>query len=216
MNTPTPFLSSVRRGFTLIELLVVIAIIGVLASLIIVVVPKVTRNARKTQCMSNLRQINYAMSVYTVENKGAYPAVKDATSGQSWWLVIGTYIDRKYSVGNSLQNQLFLCPAAANTFDPVAPRRTYALNSEGTSETMANSVSKNSKPSRTLFVIDGAKEGAGPDSYARFRYSAAPKIDVAADSRHDGRFSALFLDGHVAMLEPTDPALLEYVQNWGK
>lgn len=223
MSTSKQFHFSARSGFTLIELLTVVAIIGVLAGLVVAIIPNVLRNARQTQCVSNLRQIGMAMNLYASENKGIYPAASTgtpqpngSTTYQSWWIVIGSYLDRHYSVGNEVQNQVFRCPSAQTTFDPVTPRRTYALNAEGGAETVPNRIVSNSKPARTLFVIDGAKEGAGPDSYTRFRYTAAPKINLAADARHGGRFEALFLDGHVASLDPADPAIPEYVTNWGK
>lgn len=221
MNSSRPFHSGTRSGFTLIELLTVVAIIGVLAGLVFAIVPKVLRNARKTQCVSNLRQIGAAMNLYASERKGVYLSPNNeviqpdgSTITRSWWILLGTYLDPKYGVGNVQQNQVYLCPEAHTSFDPVVPRRTYALNTEGTDEKIPNRVLSISKPAQTLFVIDAAKEGAGPDSYTRFRYTATPQIGISADPRHDGRFNALFVDGHVAALQPADPLLPDYVKNW--
>jgi prepilin-type N-terminal cleavage/methylation domain-containing protein len=53
-----------RRGFTLIELLVVIAIIAILAAILFPVFARARDAARKTQCVSNLKQLGTAILMY--------------------------------------------------------------------------------------------------------------------------------------------------------
>jgi len=53
-----------RSGFTLIELLVVIAIIAILAAILFPVFAQAREQARKTVCISNMKQISLAMLMY--------------------------------------------------------------------------------------------------------------------------------------------------------
>jgi prepilin-type N-terminal cleavage/methylation domain-containing protein len=53
-----------RSGFTLVEMLIVIVIISILAGLLIPVVISATICAKKSNCLSNLRQIGQMSLVY--------------------------------------------------------------------------------------------------------------------------------------------------------
>src|SRR5437762_1870567 len=62
-----------RQGFTLIELLVVIAIIGVLVAVLLPTLSKARQQARRTQCLSNERQILQGIYMYANNFKGWLP-----------------------------------------------------------------------------------------------------------------------------------------------
>lgn len=61
------------KGFTLIELITVIAVIAVLASLILPSANRARGRARKTSCISNLRQIGLGLELYLSQSGHRYP-----------------------------------------------------------------------------------------------------------------------------------------------
>jgi len=62
-----------RRGFTLIELLVVIAIIAILAAILFPVYARLKDSARKTVCLSNVKQLGTAVLTYMDDYDSHYP-----------------------------------------------------------------------------------------------------------------------------------------------
>jgi prepilin-type N-terminal cleavage/methylation domain-containing protein len=63
----------VRRGFTLIELLVVISIIGILLGITLPVLSTVQDSARRTACLSNLKQVGAGLEIYRSDHDGILP-----------------------------------------------------------------------------------------------------------------------------------------------
>ena len=109
---------SVRSAFTLIELLVVIAIIAILAALLLPALSRAKRQAYRTSCLNNLKQISIFMQFYTDENRDIFPAHRNqniddnsvAISMTNWW---GTTL--MAAANNPAQTNLFHCPALNGT-----------------------------------------------------------------------------------------------------
>jgi prepilin-type N-terminal cleavage/methylation domain-containing protein/prepilin-type processing-associated H-X9-DG protein len=102
--------------FTLIELLVVIAIIAILAALLLPSLQSARDTARKSSCMSNLRQLSLAQSSYAAENGGLIP-LKESNNGSSSqydnWVVLlqgGYYLKQEKLISNK---RVFCCPSSA-------------------------------------------------------------------------------------------------------
>ena len=71
---------SKNPGFTLTELLVVIAITAILVAILLPVLNSAKKKGQRAQCMSNLRQIGIAVSVYAGEYNDNLPQVNTANN----------------------------------------------------------------------------------------------------------------------------------------
>jgi len=63
----------VRRGFTLIELLVLIGVIAALLGILLPALSRAREQAKRTNCLSNLRQLGQGMIMYAGENRDRLP-----------------------------------------------------------------------------------------------------------------------------------------------
>jgi len=120
-----------KRAFTLIELLIVIAIISILSAILFPVFAKARSSARRTACLSNVKQIGTAIGMYTSDYDGAFPNTGDPYLwvGKRFRWPIMPYLGvakvsasessgDKFKSANGASN-LLICPedVAANSFD---------------------------------------------------------------------------------------------------
>jgi len=75
-----------NRAFTLIELLVVIAIIALLAALLLPALRSARETAKRSACLSNLRQITQGLLIYADDYRGFLPPYRHDSLGDFWYL----------------------------------------------------------------------------------------------------------------------------------
>src|SRR4051812_41024733 len=103
---------NLHGAFTLIELLVVISIIALLAAILFPVFGRTRENARRSGCLSNLKQIGLASMQYQQDYDERFPHDGDRTWGRIY--------------GYVKSQAVFACPSDANS---AKLRLSYATNS---------------------------------------------------------------------------------------
>lgn len=115
-----------HRGFTLIELLVVIGVIAILAAILFPVFAKARESGRRAACISNLHQLNLAVTQYVQDYDEILPAATDGRGGVNrtgGWIFYqafganrthGAYDASRGSIMPYVKNvQVFICPSDA-------------------------------------------------------------------------------------------------------
>ena len=91
------------RGLTLTEILVVIGIIAILIAVLLPAISRVRAAQRNASCLTTLRQIGYAFQLYAADNTQRFP--QPATANRSWEQMLRPYY-----------RATFYCPADGELF----------------------------------------------------------------------------------------------------
>jgi prepilin-type processing-associated H-X9-DG protein len=183
----------IRAAFTLVELLVVISIIMILVGLLLPVLGAAQEKARQVECMSNLRQIGMAMSMYSLDERDYFPGVhgddydNPKPPAVEWWELLSPY---------GLKRQYMLCPSDPHQDDEGV--ESYVYNGmfafDKRRATVKDPVGKIIVAERSN--IDAVLTHQG--------YPAWKALDVwddfIATDRHGETANYLFVDGHVSNL----------------
>jgi prepilin-type N-terminal cleavage/methylation domain-containing protein/prepilin-type processing-associated H-X9-DG protein len=205
LNLTRPRPTGSHKAFTLIELLVVIAIIAILASILFPVFARARENARRSSCMSNLKQIGLGVLQYTQDFDERLPrSIADGNprpASDTVFFQISPYIKSE---------QIFRCPSDSSPTG--AQNYSYGYNYRylgfGPFSDLAISIAALQEPSLTVMMTDKISI---PGDVIDWIYAPAswnrggsdPENGGAANTsgwvskRHLDGTNALWADGHV-------------------
>lgn len=197
-----------RRAFTLIELLVVIAIIAILAAILFPVFAQAKEAAKKTACLSNMKQIGLGLQMYLTDfddrmlfrsgsansRSGNIPT----TNANRWWNLLMPYIKNK---------DIFRCPSDSQPTPSKDVDGNLTIQRSYIAIFPAESLNATSiqNPVDTIVVTEKwGQDSLGPitDSWIE-PYNGDFSIDshdpsrtYKAADRHAKQMNAVFFDGH--------------------
>ena len=227
-----PCVPSLRsKAFTLIELLVVIAIIAILAAILFPVFAQAKAAAKKSVCLSNVKQIGLGTTMYLGDSDDVYPPqqTRTGTLHQWWWFAFDDNKAEPVRDGGLLQPYMknyvvSVCPSVPgdmvegfypyNTSDPK-PMNGYALNSNVTllgAERMTN-YGGWERPAESLLLVDSAYEYNGTvysntDAYYPYYKDFINGANVHARHSADS-VNVGWMDGHAGSKKVTYATLAQ-------
>jgi prepilin-type N-terminal cleavage/methylation domain-containing protein len=214
------------QKFTLIELLVVLTIIAFLAGMLIPSLLRSRQEARKTACISNLKQLGIALKLYTQEQNYYPDAYLDLGGGKiKYWCYgyDGTNVNFAEGAMDDyiLDKKVLICPGFTGfiSLDSSLPSTcSYGINAEylggnpegATENDILNSAPANTdairNPDKTIAFLDSAQNSGGlKESYyfwARYAFTSGAEHEARTHFRHHGKTVAVFGDGHCEEIKP--------------
>ena len=230
-----------REGFTLIELLTVIATIVVLAALLLPILDKAKDKARRTTCLSNLRQLGIAWMLYADENQGFLAESYPTNNPEAWVQGDMTKVNEAGNAELIRRGKLFPYNQSVPIYhcpnDPgvtiggrqVETLRSYSMNSfMGARDPRLGSIPQGATDYVPFFAKDSdlshpeqmwvlvEQDGRSiDDGFFITDPTVRVWVDFPATSaeRHNGTYVLNFADGHSAIWRLTDPRSLSVCTN---
>jgi len=218
-----PNVHQLKRGFTLIELLVVIAIIAILAAMLLPALARAKSRASGVQCVSQMRQIGLATTMYADDYEGALPRSSHSAMayGQLPWgyALVPYLLGKQYTQPDPLWTNLFTtlyhCPRdLGKKTDWSYGKNVYPeLSADETGGPTWSRLSQIRRPTATVLYAEKISSSMADHLMANMWLDGAqPEVDR---NRHDQRSNYVFCDGHAAKQRFEDTFnLCKHLDDW--
>lgn len=211
------------NAFTLIELLVVIAIIAILAAILFPVFAQARESARRTTCLSNMKQIGLGFLMYAQDYDELFPASGPGTGVNTPDIYAvdmygnrqtGDWLEIRFWTGQILpytkNRQIYFCPSG--TPEDGVPKAISASNTRTNRELgyILENIAWNydgltmryhpgplggtERPAECMLLMDAAESGIG--AWGRNSPSRLRAHIEYAGRRHHGMANITYVDGH--------------------
>jgi prepilin-type N-terminal cleavage/methylation domain-containing protein/prepilin-type processing-associated H-X9-DG protein len=206
-------------GFTLVELLVVIAIIGLLAALLFPIFARAREKARQTTCVSNMRQLGQAFTMYAQDYDQRLP---DQMSGNLPIDINALAISHDWETHlrpYTKSAEISHCPSDPFSIPLKVPNTSMILFTSYSTpfNVQAKSLSEMPASALTVLLVENRQlDNLGSNYWAVSQLGKASftppegALWEQPDFFHNDTGNYLFVDGHVKTLAGPNPKFPGY------